>query len=241
MRNWIDKSNSNFRIPQVVSTKSTGLRIQMIYQSFESMNLNVTGFDLRKAWFSQRNGTIKEYMLETKLNLAQAIAEGWYFWMNIDDNNLGYKENYDPDFKEYYNKDFLPYHIFDLKIFRIPEVYKRVQNDTPFEGRNMNSNFKVVQWSNFKVNDGIDKNKMKDQIERRFGILLPLDKIDMIIYRLSYNTIMMSKTGSRFDLGLARGKTGMQGTPLGQNNNRDNNSGNENLNAGYGVRETLGI
>ena len=90
------------------------------------MNLNVTGFDLRKAWFSQRNGNIKEYMLETKLNLAQAIAEGWYFWMNIDDNNLGYKENFDPDFKEYYNKDFLPYHIFDLKIFRIPEVYKRV-------------------------------------------------------------------------------------------------------------------
>jgi hypothetical protein len=103
-------------------------------------------------------------------------------------------------------------------VFKIREVYKRVLADTPYEGKQMHANFRVVMWSKFKVDDGIDKNKMKDQIERRFGVLLPLEKVDMIIFRLSYNTIMMSRTGSNMDAaqagGLFRGKTGMQGPPV---------------------------
>jgi hypothetical protein len=102
-------------------------------------------------------------------------------------------------------------------VFKIREVYKRVLADTPYEGKMMHANFRVVMWSKFKVDDGIDKNKMKDQIERRFGVLLPLEKLDMIIFRLSYNTVMMSRTSSNMDAkgagGLFRGKTGMQSPP----------------------------
>jgi hypothetical protein len=107
----------------------------------------------------------------------------------------------------------------------------------------MHANFRVVMWSKFKVDDGIDKNKMKDQIERRFGVLLPLEKVDMIIYRLSYNTIMMSRTGSNMDAaqagGLARGKTGMQGLAARRGQESGLSPGNSGPTSGP-IRDTLG-
>jgi hypothetical protein len=113
MREYIDKSNINYRIPLVVATVSTGLKIQMILDAFQSMRLPFTCFDLRKAYFCQKTNTIKEYLQEIKLNLAKAIVEGCYFWINIDDHYARYDEKFDPDFKEYYHRDYLPMHLFD--------------------------------------------------------------------------------------------------------------------------------
>ena len=77
----------------------------------------------------------------------------------------------------------------DKKYLLIPEVYKDVLIGTEWEGKKIHPDFKIAIWSKYKVDDGLDKNKMKDQIERRFSILLDLSKIDMIIYRLSTNTM----------------------------------------------------
>ena len=59
-------------------------------------------------------------------------------------------------------------------------------------------NFRIAIWSKYKVDDGLDKNKMKDVIEKRFSVLLPVDVIDMIVFRVSHNgTGNYSNMGSR--------------------------------------------
>lgn len=61
----------------------------------------------------------------------------------------------------------------------------------------MHPNFRIAIWSKYKVDDGLDKNKMKDVIEKRFSVLLPVDVIDMIVFRVSHGTGQFSKANSR--------------------------------------------
>ena len=198
MRDNVDKSNANYRIPLLVSTKSTGMRIADLHDGFRNLGVDVSGFDLRKAWWSHRNGNLESYKKIVKNTLAKAMVMGEYFFISIDDTDIKFEEAYDPDFKEYYNKDSFPYQILSLKELKIAEVYKKVLADTEFEGKKISPNFRIALWSKFKVEDNIDMNKMKDKIERRFGRLLPLERIDMIIFRQSQNTMMWGKSSSKF-------------------------------------------
>lgn len=198
MREWIDKSNANGRVPLIIATKLSQLRFTNVKEQFSQMGFVVKKFDLRKAWQSLQDGFLQDYYQHVKKILAECMVKGHYFFVNIDEfDSKSLDGKYDPDFKEFYNKDFFPSQIFEKKYLHVPEVYKHVLKDTEWEGQKIHPNFKIAVWSKYKVEDGLDKNKMKDQIERRFSILLEMPKIDMIIFRLSQNTMMMSKTGSR--------------------------------------------
>jgi hypothetical protein len=54
--------------------------------------------------------------------------------------------------------------------------------NTKYEGKfQVNPEFKVVVWSKMRIDDGTEMNKVRDRIEKRFSILLPLQNLDIIL------------------------------------------------------------
>lgn len=116
MCDFIDRSNTNKRIPLVLATKMSGLDFKQVKQHLQELGCTIKKFDLRKAWEKAQHGYLNEYHEHIKKNLAMCMALGHYFFIVIDDQTkVEYKLNYDPDFKEYYRRGYLPGQLFDRK------------------------------------------------------------------------------------------------------------------------------
>jgi hypothetical protein len=63
----------------------------------------------------------------------------------------------------------------------IKEVYSKVLAHTDWQNKTISPDFRIMVWSKFKIDQTADLNAIKDKIERRFEILLPLVDMDMLI------------------------------------------------------------
>ena len=62
------------------------------------------------------------------------------------------------------------------------EVYSRVLKGTKFEDRDVAKHFHLMVWSKFRIAEDQEDNKMIEKFEHRFQSILPIQKIDLILY-----------------------------------------------------------
>lgn len=98
---------------------------------------------MRKAKIERNFGDYNQYIETVKQGMAQSIAEGGLFIINIDDSPVKYDSLYDPDLKEFYSRSHFPSQIMHPDQFGIKEVYQKVLLNTNFAGKHLHSDFRV--------------------------------------------------------------------------------------------------
>jgi len=63
-----------------------------------------------------------------------------------------------------------------------PEIHSKILQDTEFEGQQYSDNFQVFIWSKYKIDEKLDNEQVINKFKHRFGQILNLPKIDLILY-----------------------------------------------------------
>ena len=101
---------------------------------------------MRMASTERNYGHYETYIESVKQGLAQSIAEGGIFIINIDDSPVKYESLYDPDLKEFYSRSHFPTQIMHPDQFAIKEVYSKILLNTEHAGNPLNPDFRVSKF-----------------------------------------------------------------------------------------------
>ena len=150
--NLIKNSAKNSRVPLVLSSKSfyTNLKDFLKALTHYTSSISQDGdefkicvFDLRRAKLERKHGDYESYIGGIKHGLAECLAVGGLFIINIDDSDVHYEELYDPDLKEFYSRGSIPQQILNRPELKIREVYSKVLSGTEYATKNFNDDFTV--------------------------------------------------------------------------------------------------
>ena len=117
-----------------------------------------------------------------KNGLAECMTQGHIFAINIDDSDVNYPEVFDPDIRDFYDPSHFPSFIMRLNELANPEIHSKILQDTEFEGQQYSDNFQVFIWSKYKIDEKLDNEQVINKFKYRFGQILNLPKIDLILY-----------------------------------------------------------
>ena len=132
----IVNSLKNKRIPLILSSKQLAISKNETFSNISALvkktySEEQNEFNLRYAYMLKKRGEARPYMENIKWNLAETIAKGGCFVINIDDYEQEvYEENYDPDIREFYSASQFPSTIWFPEKFNRPEVFEKVLLDT---------------------------------------------------------------------------------------------------------------
>ena len=101
---------------------------------------------MRMASTERNYGQYETYIESVKQGLAQSIAEGGIFIINIDDSPVKYESLYDPDLKEFYSRSHFPTQIMHPDQLAIKEVYSKILLNTEYAGNPLNPDFRVSKF-----------------------------------------------------------------------------------------------
>lgn len=76
------------------------------------------------------------YQKAVKAGLAQCLAEGGLFIVDMNESDSHYEELNEPDLHSFYHKDFIPSQLLELKSLLMPEVYNKILAGTEWEEAN---------------------------------------------------------------------------------------------------------
>lgn len=153
----------------------------------------VRQFDMRKAFNLKKDGKLSQFMKLVKEELAECIVEGGVFVINLDDSpHIKYDEKYEPSFYEFFNASSFPMQILSYNEIKSPECYNRILKDTKFYKKDakMNRNFyvdsanKIIFWTGFKIEDGVDRATQRRNVEERFSVNFNIPEMDVCILKL---------------------------------------------------------
>ena len=143
----INNSAKNGRVPLVLSSKAFYTNLGELVTALDSSQgeekLAIQVFDMRRAKVELQHGDFMGYMQQIKEGLADCLANGGIFVINVDDSDVDYSELYDPDLKEFYLRECFPSQILTRSDLKIREVYKKVLEGTEFAPLLFNEKFKV--------------------------------------------------------------------------------------------------
>lgn len=182
----------NKMIPLVFSSKESYINLQRLIDDFKDRYPLIFAFDLRMASTlpnpAKRDNKghfppIVDFYKTVKHNLAQIMAKGGLFIVNMDDSLVENPDMPDPDPKEYFIPSIFPSQIFRLNELSIPEVFSKVTDGTQFAGLEaLNSDLRIIVWSKIKIEMSLTKEDFMRKVEKRFSHVLPLKEMNYLVY-----------------------------------------------------------
>ena len=147
----------------------------------------------------KKEGKLKNYMRLVKKELAQCIAQGGLFVINLDDSaQTKYEEKHEPSFYDFFCMDSFPMQILSYKEIKAPECYSRILRGTGYEGkdRKIHNNFyvslsqiQVIIWTGFKVDEKVNSPTQRRRVQERFAVGFNIPEMDVAILKTDRNLL----------------------------------------------------
>lgn len=190
----LNRSWGNQMVPFVLSTMERYTNIKELTESLSEDFKTIHQFDMREASkypnpasksLSRKSPPLTDFHLQSKTNLAQIMAEGGLYIINIDDSQSPYQSIGYPYPKEIYNSSYFPSQLMSLSELAIPEVFSQVTDGTPYEGlEKLSPDMRVMIWTKFKLPERTDTEALRFKVEREFKLILPMKELDIALYIL---------------------------------------------------------
>ena len=157
--------------------------LQKLRSRFEPLFGAVRDFDMRKAQTLKAEGRLEAYLRQTKEALADCMADGGLFVLNIDDSpETRWEEKYDPTLYEFYRADSLPMQLTSYNELKALECCSRVFKGTRQQAKKrLHANFFVAIWSAYPIQEELDSSTMRRKVEERFEVGFQIQQMDVLV------------------------------------------------------------
>lgn len=111
------------------------------------------------------------------------MVNGQIFVVNLDDTEQEYEEIFYPDLRDFYSQKAFP-----VQIWNIEELSKNVVFEKILLGSENNmkltisKDFNIIAWTKYKIDQNVEPKMIIDKIERHFQSIIPIIKIDFIMF-----------------------------------------------------------